>query len=121
MGRVPTTPVPRLCQTEQIKLSLPCSDESCKDWLSRFARRSFSSVFYPYMFSAVPGYGCIRWSLLVSKTVKSREAVTLHSLLPSLIRLSTSIVHFYVQNVIGILTQILLSAELYPHSLLSFA
>lgn len=57
----------------------------------------------------------------MSNTVKSRKAVTLHSLLPSLIRLGTSIVHFYVQSVTGILNQILLSAEVHPHSLLSFA
>lgn len=106
--------------SEQIKLSLPCSGESRKDWLSRFARSSVSSVFYSEVFSALPGGAYIRWSL-VSNTVKSREAVTLHSLLPSLIRLSTSVVHFYIQSVIGILNQILLSAELYLHSLLSFA
>lgn len=49
----------------------------------------------------------------MSNTVKSREAVTLHPLLPGLIRLSTSVVRFYVQCVIGVLNQILQSAQLF--------
>lgn len=69
----------------------------------------------------MPGYVFTHWSLLVSNTVKSREAVTLHPLSPGLIRLSISVVCFYVQCVIGVLNQILQTAELFPCSLLSFA